>query len=328
MAYGRNHSGCAVGRGGDHSAACGVLFVDGHGVDGDPVDGRERVFGADSVEALSEATGAAANVESAWKDAFGGDTAFGALLHRLPEGEDALPDLVLKRKIRKREIRKWEIRAGGGSEAGAPYGCGGLVPKLRRVERAFVGEDEFRDGHLMSTGGGEELGGVAEGVRDFTGAGCAFGVALGYELRVGDDEAAADGVEDLFQQLCACAVEGGEAHSVGVRVNGGVGIHLVAAEVEVLGFGERDCLFAVEGERASGADGGNFSFDGGGVYGVWSFAEEAEEDGAVGSMADAGEGERSVEVDVDPCGWFEEIFFREFAGEAEGGAHGADGVGA
>ena len=53
---------------------------------------------------------------------------------------------------------------------------------------------------------------------------------------------------------------------------------------------------------------------------------EAEEDGAVGAVADAGEGERTVEIDGDLCGFFEEICGGEFAGEAEGGAHGTDGV--
>ena len=36
-----------------------------------------------------EAMGAAADVEASGEDAFGGDAAVGALLHGLPEGEDA-----------------------------------------------------------------------------------------------------------------------------------------------------------------------------------------------------------------------------------------------
>jgi hypothetical protein len=135
--------------------------------------------------------------------------------------------------------------------------------------------------------GGEQVGGAAEGIGDGTGAGETFSGSFGF----GDDEAATDGVEDLFGELCACVVEGGEAHAVGVRGDGGVGVHLVAAEVEVLGFGEGDGLGAVECESAGGADGGDFCFDGGGVDGVGGFAEEAEEDGAVGAVTDAGEGE-------------------------------------
>jgi len=47
---------------------------------------------------------------------------------------------------------------------------------------------------MIRIGGGEELGGATEGIRDFPGAAEAFGGAFGF----GDDEAAADGVEDLF----------------------------------------------------------------------------------------------------------------------------------
>ena len=47
-----------------------------------------------------------------------------------------------------------------------------------------------------------------------------------------------------------------------------------------------------------------------------------------GAVADSGEGERAVEVDGDLGGFFEEVFLGEFAGETEGGSHGADGVGA
>jgi len=63
------------------------------------------------------------------------------------------------------------------------------------------------------------------------------------------------------------------------------------------------------------------------VHGVGGFAEEAEEDGAVGGVAYAGEGERAVEIDGDGVGLGEEIWVK-FADEAEGRTHGADGVGA
>ncbi len=94
---GGDDAGGSVGGGGDDSASGGVLFVDGHGVDGDPVDGGEWVFGADGVEALGEAVGAAADVEASGEDAFGGDAALGAVLHGLPEGEDAGVDFFFGR---------------------------------------------------------------------------------------------------------------------------------------------------------------------------------------------------------------------------------------
>ncbi len=192
-------------------------------------------------------------------------------------------------------------------------------------EGDLVCEEEFGDGEVVLFCGGEEVGGAAEGVGNGAGAGEGFGGAFG----LGDDEAAADGVEDFVGEGDAGVVEGGEAHAVGVGVDGHVGIHLVAAEVEVFDFDEGNGFDAVECEGAGGADGGDLWFDGGGIDGVGRFAEEAEKDGAVGAVADAGEGERAVEVDVYACGALEEIADEaSWRGEAEGGAHGADGVGA
>jgi hypothetical protein len=99
-------------------------------------------------------------------------------------------------------------------------------------------------------------------------------------------------------------------------------------ENEIFGFNEGDGLLAAECDGVCVADGCDFGFDGGGVDSVGGFAEEAEEDRAVGAVADTGEGERTVEIDGDACGVFEEIGGGELAGEAECGAHGADGVGA
>lgn len=66
-------------------------------------------------------------------------------------------------------------------------------------------------------------------------------------------------------------------------------------------------------------------FGGDGVGGV---AGEAEEDGGVSGMADAGEREGAVKVDLDAGGLMEEAGALEAFGEGEGGAHGADRVGA
>ena len=94
MGDGGNDACGSIGGRGDDAATGGVLLVDGHGVDGDPVDGGKGIGGADGVETLGEAMGAAANVEAAGQDAFGGDAALGALLHDLPEGEDAGANLL------------------------------------------------------------------------------------------------------------------------------------------------------------------------------------------------------------------------------------------
>ena len=47
---------------------------------------------------------------------------------------------------------------------------------------------------------------------------------------------------------------------------------------------------------------------------------------AVGSVADAGEGERTVEIDGDLCCALQKAGGFKLAREAEGCAHGADGV--
>ena len=183
------------------------------------------------------------------------------------------------------------------------------------------------------------------------------------ELGLRDDEAAADGVEDIGGEEVTAAVESGEPEAVGMRggsgfgagVGGGVGgegcfsrcgnifvgngreggcgssgdgIHLVAVEEEVLGFDEGDLVAAKERKALLQANGGDGGLDGGWVHRVGSFAGEAEEDSAVGAVADAGEGERAVEVDEDMVRAVEAACGVELADEAESGAHGADGVGA
>ena len=111
-----------------------------------------------------------------------------------------------------------------------------------------------------------------------------------------------------------------------MRDDAGRWVHLVAVEEEVLGLGEGDGLAAEEVEGSGAADGGELGFDLRGVDSVGRFAEETEEDGAVGSVADAGEGERSVEMDDDAGGAIEETVGVERAGEAESGSHGTNGV--
>ena len=94
----------------------------------------------------------------------------------------------------------------------------------------------------------------------------------------------------------------------------------------MVGGTEGDGVAAGEGELAGGVDLGDAGFDGGWVDGVGGFAEEAEEDGAVGGVADAGVGEGAVEVDAEGLGAV--YGGAEFMEEAEGGAHGSDRVGA
>jgi len=189
--------------------------------------------------------GATADVEAAGEDAFCGDTAFGAQLHRLPEGEDAGANLF---------FGGFAVLCGGG--LGAIDGDGRVFE-----ESNLVGEEKVGDGEVVLLCSGEEIGSAAEWIGD----GASAGEGLGGTLCFGDNEAAADGVEDFVGQDGSCFVEGCEAHAVGVRGDRGVGVHLVAAEVEVGGFGEGDGLATVEQQRAGGLDGGDLCFDGCGI---------------------------------------------------------------
>ena len=71
-------------------------------------------------------------------------------------------------------------------------------------------------------------------------------VGSGETLGLGEDEAAADGVEDLLCKRIAHGVEGGEAHAIGVGGSGRVGVHLVAAEEDVSRVDEGNAVPAEE----------------------------------------------------------------------------------
>jgi len=172
--------------------------------------------------------------------------------------------------------------------------------------------------------GGEQVGGAAEGVGEGAVADFAFRGALG----LGDDEASADGVEDVFGKKGVSFVEGPAAHAVGVGDDAGVWIHLVAVEEKMLGLKEGNGFAAEKAECSGGTDGGEFCFDLRWIYRVGGFAQETEEDSAVGAVADSGEGERAVEIDDDAGGRIEEICGVECVCEAQSCAHRADGMGA
>ena len=93
MSHRGNHTRGAVGGRGDHASAGCVLFVDGHGVDGDPVERGQRIaaqaIGFLLAQTAGEAMRAAANIQSAGQNAFRGDAPFNAGAHRLPDALDA-----------------------------------------------------------------------------------------------------------------------------------------------------------------------------------------------------------------------------------------------
>ena len=265
---GGDDAGRAVGGGGDDATAGGVFFIDGHGVDGDPIEGGEGVGGflflLFFAEAGGEAMGAAADVEAAGEDAFGDDAAGDAGLHDAPDFEDAMVDLL--------------------------RGC--------LSEGAFVGLHELVDAEGVGVGEVEKFGGAVKWVGDLR----VCGGGSGWGCAIFGDEAAADGEEGALDELRAGGVEGGEAEAVGVQRVGLGRVHLVAVEEEVGFFVEGDGLEAGEGEFLCEADVGKGGMHGFGVNGGWLVAAEAEEDGAVGGVADAGQRQGAVEVGLDAGG--------------------------
>src|ERR1700722_9328039 len=106
--------------------------------------------------------GATADVEAAGEDAFGGDASFGALLHDLPEGEDAGADLFFGRV---------GVLCGVGLRA--------IDGEGRVFEESYlVGEQEIGDGEVVLLRDGEEIGCAAERVGD----GASTGEGLGGTL--------------------------------------------------------------------------------------------------------------------------------------------------
>jgi hypothetical protein len=111
-----------------------------------------------------------------------------------------------------------------------------------------------------------------------------------------------------------------------MRDDGWVWIHLIAMEEEMRGLGEGDGSGAVERKRTRGADECDFGFDGCGIDRVRRFSKEPKEDSSIGSVADAGEGERAVKLDEDRCGTFEETGGFKLTGEPKSRSHGTDGM--
>ena len=111
-----------------------------------------------------------------------------------------------------------------------------------------------------------------------------------------------------------------------MRDDGRVGIHLVAMEEKMIGFSEGNDVCAVERERTSGADGGDFSFDACRIDRVRSLSEKPKKDSSIGSVADSSECERTVKLDEDRCGTWEEAGGFKLTGEAKSRSHGTDSV--
>ncbi len=113
----------------------------------------------------------------------------------------------------------------------------------------FIGQQKIGDGSMMFGGGCEQLGCASEGIRNRSRGHC-FRVLLGLELLRGEDEASTDGVEDLLRDEGVVWSEGGEPHPIRMSRLPGIGVHLVAMESQVFGFGEGNC-FSIEKVKCS-----------------------------------------------------------------------------
>ena len=107
---------------------------------------------------------------------------------------------------------------------------------------------------------------------------------------------------------------------------GGIGVHLVAMEEEVLSFGEGNLVKVEKIESPGRTDGGEIGIDQFGIDSIGSFAQQSEQNGAVGTVAGSGECKGAIEIDADCCRSRKQSQGVERTDEAESSAHGADGV--
>ena len=66
-------------------------------------------------------------------------------------------------------------------------------------------------------------------------------------------------------------------------------------------FGEGNLVKIEKIERSGGTDGGEIGIDQFGIDRIGRFAEQPEQNGAVGAVAGSGERKRAIEIDADRC---------------------------
>jgi hypothetical protein len=187
------------------------------------------------------------------------------------------------------------------------------------TQDAFVGAHEVGDGKAgvrclaQQVGAGREIMGHGGG---------RWRCFVAMEHLVGHDEAAADGIIDPDVQWRTGIVEGGEAHAVGMA-----GQALPAEQQQIRGLVEGNGVTAAEQEPAVGPDGVDQGGDGVGIDAVGLFAQQAEHNGAVGTVADAGQRQGTEQFAGDAVRPVEQAAVGEPVDEGAGRLHRADGVG-
>ncbi len=180
MQHGRDDAGGAIGRGGDHPATSGVLFVDRQGVQVDPVEYGQRIaqIGLRSIAQFGvQGRGAPADPQAAGQFAGRAQATGDAVLHGRPERAQA--------------------------------GVDGFVV----APDPFVGAHQVGDGQAVVGAAAQQFRAGGERMRQ--GGGVGDDPVFGGFVLV-DHEAAADRVVVALSQGRAVGVEGGEAHAIGV----------------------------------------------------------------------------------------------------------------
>ncbi len=129
------------------------------------------------------------------------------------------------------------------------------------------------------------------------------GLLLGVwrQLSCRQDEASAHGVKHLLGDGVAGGVEGGKAHAVGMRGgrHGVRRVHLVTVKEKIRGLRKAQRSVAAELKCVIVADGGERSFNGGGIHGIGRVTAEAQENGAVGAVPNTRMGEGTIQFCAD-----------------------------
>ncbi len=180
MQHGRDDPCCAVGGRGDHTAAVGVFFVDRQRVQIDPVEHRQRIaqrgFRVFTQLAMQRRR-TPFDLQATRQNAFVAATRFDAVLHDLPDVQQALT----------------------GFRFGAP--------------RGFVRQHDLADGETAGAAMQHQIPCSFEGIHQRC---LIFHDAIRASRILIHHEAAANGVVLAAADLYARGVEGTENHAVGV----------------------------------------------------------------------------------------------------------------